>query len=90
MQMWKGLGRWLIRLKAYGNCGSTWLGDLQVLLPVLYAAGTADVTTAIVLALFMYGARVVAGWMDLHLIHATDYLMEFQGSKAAARVKVVR
>ena len=75
----------MVRLKAYSNAGSTWLGDVQVAVPLLVGigstAGSGFVVFTAILAL-----RVCAGWLDLERIHATDYLMEFLGKKAPARV----
>lgn len=78
-----------MRTKAYSNSGTTWLGDIQVVVPVLVGIG-ADAISGIWVFGGIMAARIVTGWMDLEHIHATDYLMEFLGSKAPARVKAAK
>jgi len=77
-----------VRIRAYSNVGGTWVGDLQIALPVL--AGLVDVSSGIAWFVLIYLLRIVAGYLDYEKIHATDYLNWFQGTKAAARVKVLK
>lgn len=82
------VGRFLVRLKAYSNAGATWLGDVQVVVPLLVGLETGAQSGAAAFAV-LFVARIMAGCLDLERIHATDYLMEFLGKKAPARVRAL-